>query len=144
MSNSLFEETLRQTSPLTAMTTKPMLCEEEEEEEDDLVTNILSAFSQTLTEDEIDDLDLDLEDYFEQWCEATGELSEDDTELLKQVLTTTAREAFGEGNDEDIRGVLKILATSPSSLRKNLEIGALAVFLPRVLGRSGCCEQTLT
>ena len=32
----------------------------------------------------------------------------------------------------------------PSSLRKNLEIGALAVFLPRVLGRSGCCEQTLT
>ena len=31
-----------------------------------------------------------------------------------------------------------------SSLRKNLEIGALAVFLPRVLGRSGCCEQTLT
>jgi LysR family hca operon transcriptional activator len=32
----------------------------------------------------------------------------------------------------------------PNSLRKNLEIGALAVFLPRVLGRSGCCEQTLT
>ena len=31
-----------------------------------------------------------------------------------------------------------------SSLLKNLEIGALAVFLPRVLGRSGCCEQTLT
>ena len=31
-----------------------------------------------------------------------------------------------------------------NSLRKNLEIGALAVFLPRVLGRSGCCEQTLT
>ena len=29
-------------------------------------------------------------------------------------------------------------------LLKNLEIGALAVFLPRVLGRSGCCEQTLT
>ena len=36
-------------------------------------------------------------------------------------------------------------ATIPfSSLLKNLEIGALAVFLPRVLGRSGCCEQTLT
>jgi hypothetical protein len=33
---------------------------------------------------------------------------------------------------------------SSSSLLKNLEIGALAVFLPRVLGRSGCCEQTLT
>ena len=31
-----------------------------------------------------------------------------------------------------------------NSLRKNLGIGALAVFLPRVLGRSGCCEQTLT
>ena len=31
-----------------------------------------------------------------------------------------------------------------SSLLKNLEIGALAVFLPWVLGRSGCCEQTLT
>ena len=34
--------------------------------------------------------------------------------------------------------------TVASSLLKNLEIGALAVFLPRVLGRSGCCEQTLT
>ena len=33
---------------------------------------------------------------------------------------------------------------SANSLLKNLEIGALAVFLPRVLGRSGCCEQTLT
>ena len=31
-----------------------------------------------------------------------------------------------------------------NSLLKNPEIGALAVFLPRVLGRSGCCEQTLT
>src|SRR5712671_5906752 len=27
---------------------------------------------------------------------------------------------------------------------KNLEIGALAVFLPWGLGQSGCCEQTLT
>jgi hypothetical protein len=34
--------------------------------------------------------------------------------------------------------------TELNSLRKNLGIGALAVFLPRVLGRSGCCEQTLT
>jgi hypothetical protein len=31
-----------------------------------------------------------------------------------------------------------------SSLLKNLEIGALAVFLPWGLGQSGCCEQTLT
>jgi hypothetical protein len=43
-----------------------------------------------------------------------------------------------------------VAATAPlvsetfNSLRKNLGIGALAVFLPRVLGRSGCCEQTLT
>jgi hypothetical protein len=29
-------------------------------------------------------------------------------------------------------------------MRKNLGIGALAVFLPRVLGRPGCCEQALT
>ena len=33
---------------------------------------------------------------------------------------------------------------SPSSLLKNLEIGASPVFLPWGLGRSGCCEQTLT
>ena len=32
----------------------------------------------------------------------------------------------------------------PSSLLKNLEIGASPVFLPWGLGRSGCCEQTLT
>ena len=31
-----------------------------------------------------------------------------------------------------------------SSLLKNLEIGASPVFLPWGLGRSGCCEQTLT
>jgi hypothetical protein len=34
--------------------------------------------------------------------------------------------------------------TRSSSLLKNLEIGALPVFLPWGLGRSGCCEQTLT
>ena len=48
----------------------------------------------------------------------------------------------------EIRHELKRSPYSPvagfSSLRKNLGIGALAVFLPRVLGRSGCCEQTLT
>jgi hypothetical protein len=33
---------------------------------------------------------------------------------------------------------------STSSLLKNLEIGALAVFLPWGLGQSGCCEPTLT
>jgi hypothetical protein len=38
----------------------------------------------------------------------------------------------------------RIVANTANSLRKNLGIGALAVFLPRVLGRSGCCEQTLT
>ena len=31
-----------------------------------------------------------------------------------------------------------------NSLLKNLEIGASPVFLPWGLGRSGCCEQTLT
>ena len=31
-----------------------------------------------------------------------------------------------------------------SSLLKNLEIGALPVFLPWALGRSGCCERTVT
>ena len=31
-----------------------------------------------------------------------------------------------------------------SSLLKNLEIGSLLVFLPWDLGRSGCCERTLT
>ena len=31
-----------------------------------------------------------------------------------------------------------------SSLLKNLEIGALAVFLPWGLPQSGCCEPTLT
>ena len=36
------------------------------------------------------------------------------------------------------------LKNRTNSLLKNLEIGALAVFLPRVLERSGCCEQTLT
>jgi len=39
---------------------------------------------------------------------------------------------------------LRVLSGPFSSLLKNLEIGALAVFLPRVLGRSGCCEQTPT
>jgi hypothetical protein len=34
--------------------------------------------------------------------------------------------------------------STSSSLLKNLEIGALAVFLPLGLGQSGCCEQTLT
>ena len=32
----------------------------------------------------------------------------------------------------------------PSSLLKNLEIGSLLVFMPWDLGRSGCCERTLT
>ena len=35
-------------------------------------------------------------------------------------------------------------ALRSNSLLKNLEIGALAVFLPWGLGQSGCCEQTLT
>ena len=48
--------------------------------------------------------------------------------MSKSTLPIGRREFFG----------------SSSSLLKNLEIGALAVFLPRVLGRSGCCEQTLT
>jgi hypothetical protein len=41
-------------------------------------------------------------------------------------------------------GELPVRPFHPNSLLKNLEIGALAAFLPRVLGRSGCCEQTLT
>ena len=36
------------------------------------------------------------------------------------------------------------LKDQSSSLLKNLEIGASPVFLPWGLGRSGCCEQTLT
>ena len=36
------------------------------------------------------------------------------------------------------------VAISISSLLKNLEIGSLFVFLPWDLGRSGCCERTLT
>ena len=38
----------------------------------------------------------------------------------------------------------EISQNSSSSLLKNLEIGASPVFLPWGLGRSGCCEQTLT
>jgi hypothetical protein len=34
--------------------------------------------------------------------------------------------------------------STSNSLLKNLEIGSLLVFLPWDLGRSGCCERTLT
>ena len=58
----------------------------------------------------------------------------------KQKADTESSRASIQSNRTDIT-VAPVLT---SSLRKNLEIGALAVFLPRVLGRSGCCEQTLT
>jgi hypothetical protein len=64
----------------------------------------------------------------------------------KQDFAITLQRSFDPGQadvfPQDIARVLLNLISS--SLRKNLEIGALAVFLPRVLGRSGCCEQTLT
>ena len=40
--------------------------------------------------------------------------------------------------------ILAPLLLAPSSLLKNLEIGSVLVFLPWDLGRSGCCERTLT
>ena len=44
--------------------------------------------------------------------------------------------------DAPITVLLELIVTN--SLLKNLEIGASPVFLPWGLGRSGCCEQTLT
>ncbi len=63
----------------------------------------------------IDDLDMDLEGYFEQWCAASGQLSEDDCEVLNEVLSSVAAQAYGEASDENIRSTLKILATTPGS-----------------------------
>lgn len=87
----------------------------EEEDEDDLVTSILTNFACMLSEDEVDDPTNDLEGTFDEWCMSTGELSESDTELLKQVLSEVAREAYGKANDENIRGVLRILKTTPAT-----------------------------
>ena len=54
------------------------------------------------------------------------------------------RAAFAPKPEDFIRALPDSGRVFINSLRKNLGIGALAVFLPRVLGRSGCCEQTLT
>ena len=52
--------------------------------DEDVVTEILTAFAQTIIED--DDAE-DLENYFDQWCEA-NELTESDVQLLKLANPT--------------------------------------------------------
>jgi hypothetical protein len=107
---NLFETTL--------MSTKHRGLEplDEDDDEGDLVTSILTEFSQSMTEDELEYADIDvLENYFEDWAMETGELSEDDIVALKRILMNVAEEAFSgepENTAENIRSVLKVLQSS--------------------------------
>ena len=63
--------------------------------------------------------------------------------LLELILIKTAGHSEIKVRNT-VAKPMRIQGHGSSSVLKNLEIGALAVFLPWGLGQSGCCEQTLT
>jgi hypothetical protein len=86
----------------------------QDDEDSAFVLEALTAFAQDLEANELDeDSDSDLETIFDAWCECCEITDPATIDILKGVLVETAKEAFGEGSDSDIRSLLSVLKTTP-------------------------------
>jgi hypothetical protein len=88
-----------------------------DDQDSEYVLETLTAFAHDLEANELldeDDSDTCLETIFDTWAECYQIPDQYTINVLKGVMVETAKEAFGEGSDSDIRSLMKTLATTPT------------------------------
>ena len=107
----------------------------------ELIDDFLAENPSTLGSDKVDTGEAD--EVIDAIAKTVAELtSQQDGVIRQQVIEELLRQI--KHYDAEFRREGATSAVGSSSVLKNVEIGALAIFLPWGLGQSGCCEQTLT